>query len=99
MPRLIALMEKHEAAAKLGAKRLRFRQRWAVLAAARIYGAIGRKVLDRGQLAWDTRTRVNGLEKVWHMFAAFFEAIWNRPAQPQEPIIWSRHDFKPVAGW
>ena len=53
----------------------------------------------RGQLAWDTRTRVNGLEKVWHMFAAFFEAIWNRPAQPQEPIIWSRHDFKPVAGW
>ena len=99
MPRLIALMEKHEAAAKLGAKRLRFRQRWAVLAAARIYGAIGRKVLDRGQLAWDTRTRVTGLEKVWHMFAAFFEAIWNRPAQPQEPIIWSRHDFKPVAGW
>ena len=99
MPRMIALMEKHEAASKLGAKRLRFRQRWAVLSAARIYGAIGRKVLTRGQLAWDSRTRVNGLEKIGHMTAAFFEAIWNRPSGPAEPIIWSRHDYKPVAGW
>ncbi|SFO96541.1 phytoene/squalene synthase family protein [Qipengyuania nanhaisediminis] len=99
MPRLIALMEKHEAASKLGAKKLRFRQRWAVLAAANIYGAIGRKVLSRGQLAWDKRVRVGGLEKSWHVTTAFFEALWNRPSGPQEPIIWSRHDFRPVAGW
>jgi phytoene synthase len=99
MPRLIALMEKHEAAARLGTKRLRFRQRWAVLSAARIYGAIGRKVLTRGQLAWDSRTRVGSIEKLWHMIAAFFEALWNRPKGPREPIVWSRHDFKPVAGW
>jgi phytoene synthase len=99
MPRLIALMEKHEEASKLGAKKLRFRQRWAVLAAANIYGAIGRKVLNRGQLAWDKRTRVSGLEKSWHITSAFFEALWNRPAQPREPILWSRHDFRPVAGW
>ncbi|MDG5750177.1 phytoene/squalene synthase family protein [Qipengyuania sp. XHP0211] len=99
MPRLIALMEKHEEASKLGAKKLRFRQRWAVLAAANIYGAIGRKVLSRGQLAWDGRTRVSGLEKSWHVTSAFFEALWNRPAQPREPILWSRHDFRPVAGW
>ena len=99
MPRLIALMEKHEAASKLGTSHLRFRQRWAVLAAARIYGAIGRKVLTRGQLAWDRRIRVNGFEKSWHIVAAFFEAVWNRPKGPTEPILWSRHDFKPVAGW
>ncbi|MCZ4264651.1 phytoene/squalene synthase family protein [Erythrobacter sp. G21629-S1] len=99
MPRLIALMEKHEAAAKLGARKLRFRQRWAVLSAARIYGAIGRKVLNRGQLAWDTRTRVSAPEKMWHMVAAFFEAVRNRPPPPAEPITWSRHDFKPLAGW
>ncbi|MBX7532995.1 phytoene/squalene synthase family protein [Qipengyuania sp. 1XM1-15A] len=99
MPRMIALMEKHEAAARLGAKRLRFRHRWAVLSAANIYGAIGRKVLTRGQLAWDSRTRVSGPEKAWHMTTALFQAIWNRPAGPQEPIIWSRHDFRPVAGW
>ncbi|WP_247718175.1 phytoene/squalene synthase family protein [Qipengyuania proteolytica] len=99
MPRLIALMEKHEQASKLGAKKLRFRQRWAVLAAANIYGAIGRKVLTRGQLAWDRRVRVNGLEKSWHVTTAFFEALWNRPTPPAEPILWSRHDFRPVAGW
>ena len=99
MPRMIALMQKHEDAARLGAKRLPFRSRWAVLSAANIYGAIGRKVLDRGQNAWNTRTRVNGLEKSWHVTTAFFQALWNRPAGPQEPIIWSRHDFRPVAGW
>ncbi len=99
MPRLIALMEKHEEASKLGARKLRFRQRWAVLAAANIYGAIGRKVLERGQLAWDKRTRVGGLEKSWHVATAFVEALWNRPAGPREPILWSRHDFRPVAGW
>lgn len=99
MPRLIALTEKHEAAGKLGTRRLRFRHRWAVLAAARIYGAIGRKVLSRGQKAWDRRVVVPGYEKVWHVIAAFFEALWNRPRGPDEPIIWSRHDFRPVAGW
>ena len=99
MPRMIALMEKHEDAARLGAKKLPFRSRWAVLAAANIYGAIGRKVLDRGQLAWDTRTRVSGPEKAWHVTTALFQAIWNRPTGPSEPIIWSRHDYRPVAGW
>ena len=99
MPRMIALMQKHEDAARLGAKRLRFRSRWAVLAAANIYGAIGRKVLDRGQKAWDTRTRVSAPEKMWHVTTAFFQAVWNRPSGPAEPIIWSRHDYRPVAGW
>ena len=99
MPRMISLMEKHEDAARLGTKRLRFRRRWAVLAAARIYGAIGRKVLNRGQKAWDSRTRVSRLEKLWHIGAAFFEAVANNPKGPSEPIIWSRHDYRPVAGW
>ncbi len=99
IPRMIALMEKHEAAARLGAKRLRFRSRWAVLAAANIYGAIGRKVLNRGQKAWDRRIVVRGPEKLWHVTTAFLQAVWNRPRGPREPIIWSRHDFRPVAGW
>lgn len=99
MPRMIALMEKHEEAAKLGTKRLRFRQRWAVLAAARIYGAIGRKVLARGQRAWDRRVRINRIEKTGHVIAALFAALRNNPAGPDEPILWSRHDFRPVAGW
>lgn len=99
MPRMISLMQKHEDAARLGAKRLPFRSRWAVLAAANIYGAIGRKVLTRGQKAWDTRTRVSSPEKVWHVITALFQAVRNRPSGPQEPIVWTRHDFRPVAGW
>ena len=87
------------AAARLGAARLRFRQRWAVLAAANIYGAIGRKVLDRGQLAWDRRVVVPGYEKAWHVLTAFGQAIANRSEGPDEPIIWTRHDYRPVAGW
>ena len=97
MPRMIALMEKHEAAAKLGARRLRFRQRWAVLAAARIYGGIGQGPEPRpaglGYADADQHP-----EKAAHIVAAF-EALWNRPAPPTEPILWSRHDFRPVAGW
>ena len=99
MPRMIALMEKHEDAAKLGAAQLRFRQRWAVLSAANIYGAIGRKVLNRGQKAWDKRVVVPGYEKLWHVATAFVEALWNRPSGPNEPITWTRHDYRPVAGW
>ncbi len=99
MPRLIALMEQAEAAARTGTTRLRFRQRWAVLAAANIYGAIGRRVLARGQKAWDRRVVISGAEKLWHILTAFFAALWNRPARPEEPILWSRHDFRPVAGW
>ena len=99
MPRMIALMEKHEAAARLGASRLRFRHRWAVLSAANIYGEIGRKVLARGEQAWDSRTRVSGAQKARHIARALVQAIRNRPEGPAEPITWSRHDFRPVAGW
>jgi phytoene synthase len=99
MPRLVALIERHERASRLGTVRLRLRQRWAVLAAANIYGAIGRKLRARGARAWDRRTRVSRLEKLWHIVAALVEALVNRPAAPAEPISWTRHDFRPVAGW
>ena len=93
------MMETYEAAARLGAKKLGFRKRWAVLSAANIYGAIGRKVLDRGQLAWDRRVVVPGYEKLWHVIRGFGQALVNRPPGPEVPITWTRHDFRPVAGW
>ena len=46
--RLAALVADYEASARIGAARLPFRSRWAVLAAANIYGAIARKVVARG---------------------------------------------------
>src|SRR5690606_22296566 len=41
--RLVTLSEQYESSARYGAAQLRFRQRWAVLSAAAIYGAIGQQ--------------------------------------------------------
>lgn len=95
--RLVDLVEKHEAAARIGAARLPFRSRWAVLSAARIYGAIGRKVRKLGTEAWNHRVYVPRYEKAWHGFVAFLQAVINRPSQPDEPIDWGIGDFRPRA--
>nr|WP_237452085.1 phytoene/squalene synthase family protein [Qipengyuania algicida] len=99
MPRMIALMERYAAASRLGAARLAFRQRWAVLAAARIYTDIGHKVLAAAAQAWDRRIVVTRREKLVHVARALREALRNKPEAPAEPIDWTRHDFRPVAGW
>jgi phytoene synthase len=80
--RLVALMETHESAARLGAHKLPFRSRWAVLAAANIYGAIGREVVERGPNAWDSRVVIGRVEKLRHVAAAFWEAL--RAREPEE---------------
>ena len=99
MPRLIALMERYEAAARLGTKSLGFRQRWAVLTAANIYGAIGRRVVELGPDAWNERVTIGRIAKLGHVASAFRDALINRPEGPAEPITWTRHDYRPVAGW
>ncbi|WP_172970337.1 phytoene/squalene synthase family protein [Erythrobacter sp. THAF29] len=95
--RLVDLVEKHEAAARIGAARLPFRSRWAVLSAARIYGAIGRKVRKLGTEAWNHRVYVPRYQKAWHGIVAFVQAVINRPRQPAEPIDWGIADFRPNA--
>jgi len=97
--RVVDRMELYQDAARLGAKHLRFRQRWAVLSAARIYGAIGRKVRNRGQLAWDTRTYVPKIQKLWHVSVAFGEAVIKYGPEPTEWPPYNRGDLRPVAGW
>ncbi|MFL0355706.1 phytoene/squalene synthase family protein [Erythrobacter sp. GH1-10] len=94
--RLVALVEKHEAAARVGAARLPFRSRWAVLSAARIYGAIGRKVRKRGTEAWNHRVYVPRWEKALYGARAFLSAIINREKHPDGPITWGIADFKPL---
>ena len=88
--RLVAIMERHEAAAKLGTTGLSFRSRWAVLAAARIHGAIGREIRARGTAAWDHRVTIPRLEKAKHVAAAFWEALRNRPRPPEAMPEWTR---------
>ena len=99
MPRLVTMMDRHIQAARLGTRDLRFRQRWAILSAARIYGAIGHKMLDRGQNAWNSRTRIGTFAKLRHVTAAFFEALVNRPSPPDEMPRWTRSELQPVKGW
>lgn len=94
--RLVALVEKHEAAARVGAERLPFRSRWAVLSAARIYGAIGRKVRKRGTEAWNSRTYVPRAEKALYGARAFLSAVINREKHPDGPITWGIADFRPA---
>lgn len=96
--RLVALMERHEAAARWGTRPLPFRSRWAVLAAANIYGAIGREVVARGPHAWDSRVVIGRWDKLKLIVRAWRDALDNKPADPGI-ILWSRHDFRPVEGW
>ncbi len=76
--RLVLLAQRYEASARIGARALPFRSRWAVLAAAGIYGAIGRKVVARGASAWDSRTVVPMSEKLAEAGRALREALGRR---------------------
>ncbi|HEY6817327.1 MAG TPA: phytoene/squalene synthase family protein [Croceibacterium sp.] len=87
--RLLDLAERHEAAARVGAARLGFRQRWAVLAAAEIYGAIGREVRERGAAAWDHRASTSALTKARCVSRAFLAAL-RSPEEPAEWPQWTR---------
>lgn len=77
--RLAALAQEFGVSARIGAARLPFRSRWAVLAAARIYGAIAAKVAALGPRAWDERVSTGKGEKFGHVVAALFEALRRRP--------------------
>jgi phytoene synthase len=91
--KLVSRMDQHLAAARMGAARLPFRSRWAVLAAARIYGAIGEEVRARGAAAWDRRVVIGPAAKARHIAAALWEALRNRPDEPEALPEWNRSDI------
>jgi len=94
--RLVDMAEQHEAAARLGAAQLRFRHRWAVLAAANIYGAIGREVRTRGAAAWDHRVHTSAADKVKFLWLGFKQAL--RQPEPVDPMPkWTRGDLMVMA--
>lgn len=95
--RLAALAHEHEQAARLGAARLRFRQRWAVLSAAGIYGAIARKVAGAGAGAWRNRQTTSSAEKLGHVFNGFWQALSPPPALQELPR-WGRRELARLAG-
>lgn len=87
--RLCRLAETYEASARIGAARLGFRQRWAVLAAAGIYGAIARKVAAARGAAWDHRVSTGTPEKLAHLARGWWQALPRRAPQGPRPA-WQR---------
>jgi phytoene synthase len=88
--RLASLARAYEASARTGAARLPFRSRWAVLSAAGIYGAIGRKVAERGALALNQRVVIRKRRKLAEVGRALAlagagareadrDGLWTRP--------------------
>lgn len=81
--RLVDLSRSYRRSARIGAARLPFRARLAVLAAANVYGAIGEKVVRRGAHAWDSRTIVSKGEKLLHFSSALAQAMLPASAGPR----------------
>lgn len=89
---LADIAQDYEASARIGAAKLPFRSRWAVLSAAGIYGDIARKVAARGQAAWDHRVFTTKRDKLGWVLKALArasgpasdpvsrEGLWSRPA-------------------
>lgn len=87
--RLADRSEAHEASARVGAASLPFRARWAVLAAAGIYGDIAREVRRRGPAAWDHRVITTGGQKMGWLARSAWQAM--RTADPvSREGLWTR---------
>jgi 15-cis-phytoene synthase len=80
----------YEASARVGAAHLPFRARWAVLAAAGIYGDVARKVRVAGEAAWDGRIYTSQGEKARWVARAFWEAWRNAPPEMSRDGLWTR---------
>ena len=80
----------YEASARVGAKKLPFRSRWAVLSAAGIYGDIARKVDALDQAAWDHRVVTTRAEKLGWVTHALRQATINRPKPFGRDTLWTR---------
>jgi phytoene synthase len=91
--RLADRAERFEASARRGTPALSFRSAWAVLAAARIYGAIGREVAARGEHAWDHRVATSKAAKLSIIMHAAREAMQRKslyPPAPRDQDLWQR---------
>jgi phytoene synthase len=94
--RACALARTYEASARVGASRLPFRQRWAILSAANIYGAIGGEVERCGAHAWDHRVRTTKAQKLGFVLSAAAEA-WRAAPEPAPSPRLSRRELAALA--
>lgn len=87
---LAQLAARYEQSARIGAQFLPPRSRWAVLAAAGIYGGIGREVARRGAKAWDKRVSIGKWEKLVCVIAAWRDAKRTSTSSPRRWGLWTR---------
>lgn len=90
--RLVFLAEDYEASARWGTAALPWRSAWAVLAAARIYGDIGRRVRDLGEAGLDNRVVTSRSQKARAVAVALPEALgrhrrWPPPGPAREALL------------
>jgi len=94
--RLSTLANRYRASSKVGAARLPFRSRWAVLSAAAIYGEVATRAVQLGPKAWDRRISISKAEKFALVARAYVEALlpvrkvsreglWTRPPNTTHP--------------
>jgi 15-cis-phytoene synthase len=88
--RLCDASEQYEASARVGAASLPFRSRWAVLAAAGIYGDIARQVRAKGSHAWDSRVFTSSSDKLVWAAKAGVMALGNTPEVVSRDGMWTR---------
>jgi len=91
--RLVDRAAAFEASARLGTPVLPFRAAWAVLAAAGIYGDIGRAVAAGGEHAWDHRVTTSAAAKLGWIARAGGQAMRRKrlyPPAPRDPDLWTR---------
>lgn len=86
---LVEMSRPYRHSARVGAARLPFRSRLAVLAADGIYGAIGEKVFAQGTKAWDQRVQVNSAGKLALLALAALRAIAPAPSASRDGL-WTR---------
>ncbi len=91
--RLVNKAEEYEESARFGTPALQWRAAWAVLAAARIYGGIGRKVRDAGPEGMEARMSTTKAEKLQAVAVALSETMarkgrWPAPG-PERIGLWT----------
>ena len=87
--RLCDLAGEYEASARVGASNLPFRSRWAVLAAAGIYGDIGRAIRNSNGASLDRRIYTSKATKLGWITKAFGQALIKR-GQRDRQGLWTR---------
>ncbi len=89
--RLADLAHRFRTSSKVGAARLPFRSRWAVLSAAAIYGEVVTRAVKLGPRAWDKRISIPRTAKFMLVVGAGAEALLPPPKVNREGL-WTRPD-------